>query len=136
MRDKSAGVETVRTGETHKKETACALYKEGHEIAAEFHRVLVTARDAVDGEVEIVAGGCNGCVLTGIHTGAYIYYVGQTHSLDRIFIGYGTAESYTSVTPEDIAHALVAAAERLDVVVSWNGETDTKVCLGSASYYD
>lgn len=136
MRDKTARVETVSTDETHKKDTACKLYTQGHKIAARFHRVLVAARDAVDGDVQIVAGGCNTCVTHDIRTGAYIYYVAQTHCIDRIAIGYGTADSATSVTPRDIAHAVVAAAERLDVDVTWNGDIDKKVYLGDATVYN
>ena len=136
MREITARVETVETDATHKKNTACGLYKQGHEIAVRFHRVLVAAQDALDGDVRIVAGGCNGCVVDDIPTGAYIYYVAQTHCVDRIAIGYGTSDSGTSVTPADIAHELVAAAERLDVDVTWTGDTGEKVFLGDAAFYD
>lgn len=136
MRKKTARMETVSTDKTHKKDSACALYEQGHEIAARFHRVLIAARDALDADVQIVAGGCNGCVTYDIQAGAYIYYVAQTHSLDRIFIGYGTADNDTSVTDQDIAREVVTAAERLDVEVSWKGDTDKKVCLGDATFYD
>lgn len=136
MRDRTAFVETVRTAETYKKDSSCGLYKEGHEIAARFHRVLVAARDTLDPDVQIVADGCNRCTTYSIQNGAYIYYVAQTHSVDRIALGYGTVGSEANVTSEDIAHALVAAAERLDVEVAWNGDTNKKVYLGDASVYD
>lgn len=130
-------METGRTDETHVKGSPCALYDPDHEIAARFHRVLVGARDALDADVPVIAGGCNGCTPCDIEAGAYIYYVAQMHSLDRIFIGYGTApDCDTNVTPADIAHALVAAAERLDVEVSWTGDTSKKVGLGDVSFYD
>ncbi|MFB6299542.1 MAG: hypothetical protein ABEH65_04710 [Halobacteriales archaeon] len=136
MIDKTARVDTVKTDETHKKDSVCALYKQGHKIAARFHRVLVAAQDALDGDVRIVAGGCNGCVINDIRTGAYIYYVAQTDCVDRIAIGYGTADSATSIAPTDIAHELVAAAERQDVDVTWNGDTGEKVYLGDGTFYD
>lgn len=136
MRDKTGRMETVRTDGTHKKENPCGLYNEGHEIAARFHRVLVAARDALEGDVQIIAGGCNGCVTCDIQNRACIYYIAQMHSLDRIFLGYGTADGDINVTSEEIVHALITAAERLDVDVSWNGDTNKKVCLGDAAYYD
>ena len=104
MRDRTAGVETVKTDETHKKDTACRLYKQGHKIATDLHRVLLAAQDVLDDDIRIVAGGCNGCVVDDILTGAYIYYIAQTHCVDRIAIGYGIADSGTSVIPEDIAN--------------------------------
>jgi adenylosuccinate synthase len=136
MIDRAARVDTVKTDETHKKDSACALYKQGHKIAARFHRVLVAAQDALDDDVRIVAGGCNGCVVNDIQTGAYIYYIAQTDCVNRIAIGYGTADSATSIVPVDIAQGLVAAAERLDVDVAWNGDTGKKVYLGDGTFYD
>jgi len=128
-------VDTIGTDDTHKNETACGLYREGHIIAARFHAVLVSARDALDGEVEIVAGGCNGCATYDIDTGAYIYYVAQSHAIDRLAVGYGTAGD-ASVTKLEIAHELVAAAERLEVDVGWSGNTDKKIFLGDTTVYD
>ena len=136
MRERTARIETVETDETHKKDTACGLYKQGHKIAVRFHRVLIAAQDALDDDVRIVAGGCNGCTVDDILTGGYIYYVAQTHCVDRIAIGYGTADSATSITPVDIARELVAAAERLDVDVTWTGDSGDKVYLGDATFYD
>jgi hypothetical protein len=137
MRNETALVETVRTDETHVKDDPCALYDPDHEIAVQFDRVLVAAQDALNADVSVVAGGCNGCTLADVEDGAYIYYLAQTDAIDRISIGYGTAgDCDTNVTPADIAQALVSAAERLDVQVSWTGDTDEKVCLGDASFYD
>jgi len=127
-------LDTVETDDTHKKDTACALYRDGHKIAARFHAVLVSARDALDGDVDIIAGGCNGCVTYDI-TGAYIYYVAQTHAIDRLAVGYN-AVGDASVGKLEIAHALVAAAERLDVDIGWTGNTDKKIFLGDATAYD
>ena len=87
----------------------------------------------IDTDVQIVAGGCCGCVAYDLQNGAYIYYIAQTHSVDRITIGYGTTDSETNVSSEDIAHTLVAAAERLDVEVTWDGDTDRRVYLGDAT---
>jgi hypothetical protein len=75
MRNKTERMETIRTDETHVKDSPCALYDPGHEIAARFHRVLVAAQDALDADVSVVAGGCNGCTLADVEGGAYIYYV-------------------------------------------------------------
>ena len=136
MIDKTAHVETVKTGETHKKDTVCGLYKQGHQIATRFHRVLVAARDALDGDVQIVAGGCNGCVVDDTLTGAYIYYIAQTDCVDHIAIGYRTPDNGTRIAPEDIGHDLVAAAKRLDVDVPWNGDPAKKVYLGDVTLYD
>lgn len=129
-------MKTVKTDETHKKDTACGLYKEGHKIAARFHHVLIAARDTLNAEVQLTAGGCSGCVTCDIETSPYICYVAQTHSVDRIAIRYGAADSDTNVTSEDIARALVAAAERLGVEVSWDGDTDKRVYPGDGTVYD
>ncbi|MCQ4334775.1 hypothetical protein KM295_15075 [Natronomonas sp. F2-12] len=116
------------------KDDPCGLQNDDHKIAARFHRVLISARDALDADVKIVAGGCNNCTPYG-ENGAYIYYVAQTHNIDRLPIGYGIG-SAADVTPKEIARALVAAAERLDIDVSWNGDTTKKVYLGDDTFYE
>jgi adenylosuccinate synthase len=135
MVQRTGHVDTIETDDTHKKDTACGLYRDGHKIAARFHAVLVSARDALDGEVKVVAGGCNGCAAYDIDTGAYIYYVAQSHAVDRLAVGYGIAGD-ASVTKLEIARELVAAAERLDVDIGWTGSTDKKIFLGDEEAYD
>ncbi len=39
------------------KDDPCGLQNDDHKIAARFHRVLISARDALDADVKIVAEG-------------------------------------------------------------------------------
>jgi hypothetical protein len=135
MRNVPRHVETIRTVDTHMKDDPCGLQSDDHKIAARFHRVLISARDALDNDVKIIAGGCNTCTTYDIEDSAYIYYVAQTDGIDRLSVGYGIC-SDGGVTPKEIARALVAAAERLDVDVSWNGDTTKKVYLGDDTFYE
>jgi hypothetical protein len=135
MRKISKNVETVRTADKHMKDNPCGLQSDDHVIAARFHHVLTSARDALDADVKIVAGGCNTCTPHDIEHGAYIYYVAQSDNINRLAVGYGLA-SDVQIEPADIARALVAAAERFDVDVSWNRDETNKVFLGDDTFYE
>lgn len=139
MRDVPRHVETVRTADTHLKDDPCALHSEDHKIAARFHHVMVSARDALDTNMEIFAGGCYGCVMDDLErhfdNSAYIYYIAQTDCIDRIALSYGTVGE-VGIKLEEIGQALVTAAEGSGVNFSWNGDGAKPVYLGDTAVYD
>lgn len=128
---------TVLTGHRYKDPDTCGLYKSGHRIAAAFDDTLqafIAAFDDVNADV--VAGGCNGCTTVDDDVDVWANYVAQgTHDTDTLYVGFGARDD-ADYDAEDVAEALIVAAAKNGVPVSWNGDTGKKVCLGDANAYD
>ena len=133
------GQNDVVESDKYKDPEACSLYKEGHSIAAEFDNVLQEFAEAFGNlNVEVVAGGCNGCTTFGIDTedvDVYAYYVAQNSGVETLYLGYGVGDD-VEVDAETVADTLVGIANRLGVPVDWDGDVDKCVCLGDAEAYE
>lgn len=115
---------TMVASEQFKHDDACKLFNAEHAIPQEVADVL-NYFDSLDGH-RAVSGGCNGCTTHALgnddDVDAYAYYVAQNSGGGGIYVGFDS---------EETAYQLIGIAAERGVDYEWDGDTGTKVFIGS-----